>query len=499
MEIDGASLKKTGKPIYFMGIAGTGMSAVAGYFRKLGYHVCGSDEGLYPPVSTMLAALNIPLLQGFDAENINKADPQLVVVGNKVNKHNPEYIYAKERVAVVHFPRLIQQYLQATKKTSIVVAGTHGKTTTTSLLAHVLRELGDAPSYLIGGVPQGGEMSFHVGSGKLMCLEGDEYSCSLYDGEPKFFYYLPEYLLINAIEWDHADIYPDLSSLMEKFEKLIAMVADPHKIVANIDCPQVASLLDKLGIMEQVKKVSPYRKQPKADVQILAYPPTAEELALRTSDGEFSLKTALTGDYNAANIAMVTGVLLAMGKKIDEDFIRGIASFKGVKKRLQHLFGIEDVDCYLDFAHHPTAVRKVLRNVSMMHPGRRVVAVFELKSASSVRNIFFERYVESLKNADYLALLHVPTRKLPAAISMDVGSLAESIGEHAHYFSDIESMGRRVLEELRPGDVLLLMSCGDFGNLPQAAERWVSRGWHHEDASIENVFGKKESLLMCLT
>ena len=191
-----------GKSVYFIGIAGVGMSAVAGYCCALGYRVQGSDVGLYPPVSDILARLPIRVFEGFSSDNLRTADPDVVIVGNRVSKDNPEYQYAKEqRLKIMHFPHFLGSRLAAEQKQSLVVTGTHGKTTTTALLSYLLLAMGDDPSYIIGGLPMmRGFSNYHVGKGDYFCLEGDEYDSSLYDKEPKFMHYRPSYLLLNVIE-----------------------------------------------------------------------------------------------------------------------------------------------------------------------------------------------------------------------------------------------------------------------------------------------------------
>ena len=470
-----------GKAIYFIGIAGTGMSAVAGYCHALGCRVSGSDEGIYPPVSTILEQLSIPVHVGYNEKNIASVNPDLVVVGNRIGADNPEYIFAENNLAVTHFPALLGAKVAAEGKKSIVVAGTHGKTTTSALLSYVLTQMGDDPSYIIGGMPTvSGFCSFRSGKGDYFCFEGDEYDCSLFDKQAKFLHYRPSYLLLNVIEWDHADIYPDLQAVLANFRLLLASLHAPALVVANIDCPNVVSLLAESEI--KTITVSPYKRNEHADIVVLDYPPRASSVRLRCrSVGDISVKTTLLGDYNAANIAMVAGALQALAKDV-KHYLGAVESFTGVAKRLEHKFSEGGVDCYVDFAHHPTAVRKVLRSLAEIHPDRRIVAVFELKSASSVRSVFFEQYAESFVDAGVVILWKRPLSgsKLKKNERMDIQALAKKIGDNAHSFTDYTEMGRRVLEELRTGDVLILMSCADYDAFTQAACRWLSSGIHRQ-------------------
>ena len=353
------------------------------------------------------------------------------------------------------------------------MAGTHGKTTTTALLSHLLTTLNKEPSYLVGGVPLNTQRSFRVGKGDLFCIEGDEYGSAFFSQGAKFLFYRPKYLLLHAIELDHVDVYRDVQELLDQFARLISMVEDPERIVANIDCPNVAALLDQHEI--KCITVSPYKKNEMADVIVLNHPPRSRclEVQLRAF-GKLQLRTSLLGAHNAANLAMALGGLIALDCKNLPSIKYGFASFKGVKKRLQHLFKHSGIDCYEDFAHHPTAVRLVLTTLREKYPDRRLVAVFDCKSASSKRNIFFKEYVRSLGLADLVALRRcdVDTR-IRAAERMDTQALATKIGAQAHACGDDEDLQDWLEGKLQRGDVLLLMSCASYGDLPQQLRQWA--------------------------
>ena len=459
-----------GKSVYFIGIAGVGMSAAAGYCCALGYRVQGRDAHLYPRVSNILADLPIRVFEGFSVDNIRTANPDLVIVGNRVSVDHPEYQYAKtQQLPIMHFPYFLGTRITAEHKQSIVVTGTHGKTTTTSLMAFLLMAMQDDPSYFIGGLPMmKGFSNYHVGKGDYFCLEGDEYDSSLYDKEPKFMHYRPSFLMLNAIEWDHADIYPDLATLIGKFQRLLTLLQPPAYVIANIDCPNVARLVANTN--HNIITVSPYQQQHQADVRVLGYPPRSKAILLHCRDyGELEAKTdVLLGDYNAANTAMVAGTLLAMGKDVRR-YLANVSSFKGVAKRLEHKFSATGIHCYVDFAHHPTAVRKVLHNIKEIHPDSRVTAVFEFKSATSVRNVLFDDYSDSFSAADAVVLWQRSINdKVPVDQRMDIPALAHSIGTHAFACTDQKNMRKHVLSQLRRTDkednVLLLMSCADYGD-----------------------------------
>ena len=456
------------KSFYFVGIAGTGMAAVAGCCQAQGYRVGGSDRAVYPPTSELLDELAIDYHQQFASDNVARFAPDCVIVGNRITRDNPEIQYTlANKIPLLGFPQLLaEQFLR--DKTSVVIAGTHGKTTTTSLIAHVLQELGNDPSFIVGGLPLNFDRNFRLGNGEIFCLEGDEYGSAFFDSQPKFLHYRPQYLVLNAIELDHADIYQDLQAVKEQFARLIAQVSGPRQIVANIDCPNVVELTEGLDCIT----VSPFRNNKDAEVVVLDYPPRTKNLELQSSVlGSLSLPTMLRGDYNAANIAMVVALFGALSLRAD-GLREAVASFRGVRKRLQLLFDVEGVVAYEDFAHHPTAVRLVLNNLRQIYPQRRVVAVFDFKSASSKRRVFFADYVASLAIADRVLLREYQIdKRIPVAERLDPFALATEIGEKAKACLDDQMLEQTLVAELCRGDVVIFMSCASYGSLPATIER----------------------------
>ena len=459
--------------LYFIGIAGTGMAATAGYCKEFGFAVFGSDDAVYPPVSDMLEEAGITFFEGYSASHLIETNPYMVIIGNRIAEDNPEVEYVlSNNIPYTSFPQLIGDTVLK-DKSSIVVAGTHGKTTTTALLSHLLTTLNKDPSYLVGGVPLNTQRSFQVGKGELFCIEGDEYGSAFFSQGAKFLFYRPRYLLLNAIELDHVDVYRDVHELLDQFARLIAMIEEPGRIVANIDCPNVAALLAKHEI--KCITVSPYKRNEMADVIVLNHPPRRRRLEVQLrAFGKLQLQTSLFGAHNAANMAMALGGLIALDCKNLPSIKYGFASFKGVKKRLQHLFKQNGIDCYEDFAHHPTAVQLVLTTLREKHPDRRLVAVFDCKSASSKRNVFFKEYARSLGLADLVALRHCEIdARIRATERMDTQALAGKIGEKAHACSDDDELRRWLEGKLQRGDVLLLMSCASYGNLPKQVRQWA--------------------------
>lgn len=466
-------LSRIDAALYFIGIAGTGMAATAGYFKEYGFDVFGSDTAVYPPVSDMLKELGITVFEGYSAAHLIEVNPFMVVIGNRIAQDNPEVAYVlSNNIPYTSFPQLIGDTVLK-DKTPIVVAGTHGKTTTTALLSHLLTTLNKDPSYLVGGIPLNTQRSFRVGKGELFCIEGDEYGSAFFAQGAKFLFYRPQYLLLNAIELDHVDVYRDVQELLDQFARLISLVEDPTRIVANIDCPNVAALLDKHEI--KCITVSPYKRNQLADVIVLSHPPQSRRMEVQLrAFGTLRLRASLFGAHNAANMAMALGGLIALDCKNLPSIKYGFASFKGVKKRLQHLFKQNAIDCYDDFAHHPTAVQLVLTTLREKYPERRLVAVFDCKSASSKHAVFFNDYAQSLAHADVVVLRRCEVdARIAVAERMDTQALAKKIGERAHACNDDVELLAVLKDKLRRGDVLLLMSCASYHDLPQQLRRWA--------------------------
>lgn len=480
MTIDFKQLKN----IYFMGIGGTGMGALAGLCKDAGYHVTGSDEALYPPMSTMLQGLGISVATPYAKENL-EVPCDIIVVANCLSRGNAEieYMMAND-LPHTSFPKLVGE-LFLRDRTSIVVAGTHGKTTTTSLISHVLNELGEDPSFLIGGVPNNFNRSFRLGQGAAFVIEGDEYDTAFFDKGSKFLHYFPKYLVLNNLEFDHADIFQNLAMIERQFEKLIALMANPKNIIANIDNPGISNLLARLQLLSRVTKVSARQDAKEADVRIVAA--TAEGGAKKGLMGskvtiEFSARerltfvTPLTGGYNIANIANTLGCIHAMqedgaiaGDISNRDLAAALASFKGVKRRLEHLGEWQGITVFEDFAHHPTAVGLVLSNLKKQvrsGNGGRLIAAFEPKNATSRRNLFTEEYAQALALADAVFIGKCPKdMRISIENRMDTDILAAQIGEFAYAFDDNDRLLMELIRNINKNDTIVFMSSGSFSGI----------------------------------
>jgi UDP-N-acetylmuramate: L-alanyl-gamma-D-glutamyl-meso-diaminopimelate ligase len=459
--------------VHFIGIAGTGMGALARLLKEAGHEVRGSDTGIYPPMSDQLAAAEIPVFEGFDAGNLAWG-PDCVVVGNVCKADHPEVVAATAlSLPLESFPSMLAKALLP-GRVSLVVAGTHGKTTTSSLLAFILHHAGLDPSYLIGGVPQNLASGAHLGGGKPFVLEGDEYDTAFFDRRSKFLHYQPFAAILTSVEFDHADIFADLAEVRAAFAAFVDTITAEGDLVVNMDSP------DAMGIAAGARcHVLRYRVLPERDTDVASAEYCARVRskagARRTvfelyergqSLGSFS--TQLSGTYNVGNVLAAAAVARCQG--VDPERLReAIRRFRGVKRR-QELLGLaQGVRVISDFAHHPTAVALTVRAMRRRYPEKALHVCFEPRSSSSHRREFSEGYVGSFDAATkvYVAPLHRP-QKVAEGDRLDPVALARSIaarGVDARAFGSIEDLAEAVLAESGPGDTVLLLSSGAFGGL----------------------------------
>ena len=458
--------------VHLIGIGGTGMGALAGLLQEAGHEVRGSDGPLYPPMSTQLADAGIPVYTGHAAANLDWA-PECVVVGNICSKDHVEVVAAQARgIRLESFPSLLAAALLPGRR-PLVVAGTHGKTTTTSILAWILRHAGRDPSFLIGGVPLNFGRGSHLGSGDAFVLEGDEYDTAFFDKGSKFFHYRPQRAILTSVEYDHADIFPDLEAVRAAFRRFVALLpADGDLVVYQAD-PEAMAIAAGARC-----RVHSYRLLEAGDpVDAAAY--TGRHLARRGSGrtdfevfeagqslGAFS--TTLIGEHNIANL--VAAIALARREGLAADAIRdAVRRFRGVKRR-QELLGLAaGVRVITDFAHHPTAVKVTVTAIRRLYRGGNLHVCFEPRSASSRRAVFQEGYAESFQAATrvYLGPLFAPG-KIPEADRLDPSALARAIqaaGGDAAAYESVDALADAVLAAAAPGDTVLILSSGSFGGL----------------------------------
>jgi len=454
------------RSIHLMGICGTGMASLAGMLKHQGYAVTGSDQNIYPPMSDYLESLSIPLFEGYLPSNL-RSRPDLVIVGNVITRHNLEAVeLSRLGIPYLSMPQALQTFAMKGKK-SIVISGTHGKTTTSALVSWLLDKAGLDPGFLVGGIPANFGSGFRLGKGPYFVVEGDEYDTAFFDKGPKFLHYSPWVVILTSIEFDHADIYRDLDHVRENFRKLIRLLPPDGRLIANRDDPVVLAESSEAGC-----PVASYGLQEGAlwSARDVSVGPRETSLVAFTDAGTaISLKTPLYGMHNVSNLLSV--VVLADFLKIQSTHLRrALETFRGVKRRQEvkgEKNGILVID---DFAHHPTAVRETIHAVREKYPGRRLVAAFEPRSNSSRRKTFQHEYGSAFDRADRILIPEPPfMEKIAFGERFSSLKLVEDLrkkGLEAFYFSETRSLLEDIVRTSREGDVVLIMSNGSFDNLP---------------------------------
>jgi len=453
------------RSVHLMGICGTGMGALAGMLKEKGLQVTGSDTQVYPPMSTFLASLDIKIFQGYSPDNINH-HPDLVIVGNVIRRDNEELRgLAEKNIPFVSFPQALK-YFFLREKTPLVVAGTHGKTTTASILAAILEHAGLDPGFMIGGIVKGFGRNYKLGQGPYFVIEGDEYDTAFFDKGPKFLHYQPHIAILTSVEFDHADIYRDLAEVKDAFRRFVRIIPSSGALVAHTED----------GIVREVIKdascpVIGYGED-KGLTWTLAGCLTEGEgarVSVKKEGGFYAHFTSpLIGRHNALNTLAVIAVLDRIGLS-PEAIQAGLSSFQGVCRR-QEVRGIKnDVTVIDDFAHHPTAVRETLLALRAAYPGRRLIAVFEPRTNSSRRKVFQDDYAHSFDAADSVIVREPPgLENIPEQDRFSSRTLTEDLktrGRTAYYFPDTDGILGFLKEHARGGDVIAIMSNGGFDNI----------------------------------
>jgi len=466
------------KKFYFVGIGGLGMSSVAGLLKQAGYLVTGSDSGMSDAVALSLREENIPFVLSYNKENIESSDADIFVIGNSLSRGHVELeaVLASGK-SYTSFPQVLEDYCLENKR-PIVVCGTHGKSTTTSWISHCLESLKEKPSYMIGAIPAGKKGGSLYGSGSLFVLEGDEYDTAFFDKGSKFLHYKPQFVVLNNIEFDHADIFKDLEAIYETFKKLLLLVKEPSQIIANIDDKGVRELLKKMSLFDKVYRVSPSGKY--RDEAHLFLNSIKESSFGRTvfhyekKEGSFIAEVTLTGSYNVANALQCLGLLSvlkekgAIKKASEFDLLKSLSSFKGVQKRLENLGSFQGALVYRDFGHHPTAMACTLENLRQLYPKSKIIAGFEPKNATSRRNTFFKQYGEVLQSADQVFLLRAPEdKRIPENERMNVDELKRIyLKDKAFVLPDKETLKNWCHENFEEGVVSVFFSSSSFLDVP---------------------------------
>jgi UDP-N-acetylmuramate: L-alanyl-gamma-D-glutamyl-meso-diaminopimelate ligase len=458
---------KNVKRVYLIGICGTAMASLAGMLQQRGYEVSGSDEHVYPPMSTYLERLGIPVLEGYTKQHLETFRPDLVVIGNAAARTNVEAAATVELdLPFTSMPEAIYE-LFIRDRHSIVVAGTHGKTTTTSLMAWLLESAGRDTSMVVGGIPLNFNHNFKLGDGPDFVIEGDEYNTAFFDKGPKFLHYHANTLLLNNIEFDHADIYDDLDAILEAFRAGVKQVKPSDVIVANGDDANVMSLRG-----DAWAKWLTFGWGRECD----AFATDAEEHPEGTDftawwEGKqwYRFRTTLSGRHNVLN-ALAVAVIAKLRGVPDDEIQKGMETFQGIKRRMEVRGVARGVTVIDDFAHHPTAISTTLAGAKRRYPGSRVWALFEPRSISSSRKEFEAGYIDSFHEADRVIIGPLFHREryetrygLDKMMSVEtiVARLRED-GIEAEHIDDFERIAERVATEAAEGDVVVVMSSGSF-------------------------------------
>lgn len=470
--------------VHLIGIGGTGMGAVAGLLAAAGHEVRGSDAAVYSPMSEQLAALRVPVMMPYGAHNLDWG-PEVVVVGNVHTKDHVEVVAAQERgIRLTSFPAAISDYLLP-GKTSIVVAGTHGKTTTTSLVAHILEQSGRDPNVLVGGVPIGLGQGWRAGAGPFV-IEGDEYDTAFFDKGSKFLHYRPNIAILTSIELDHVDIFGSLDEVRDTFKKFVALIpAAEHGglLVAHAGSPDVRAVAQLAKCKVELYSVFDGTSDGDGEDSDVGRRSDiawwAKNLEIRKS-GRISFEvyhkgerferfeTLLVGRHNVANCLAAIAVAHAQGVGLKE-IVQGVASFAGVRRR-QELRGIAGgVTVLDDYAHHPTAVRETLKALRQRFPKRRLIAVYEPRSATSRRKTFQTEFAEAFSHADEVIVgaMFDPS-KIPVEQRFDPEKLAHDLhasGTKASCVPNADDIVKQLAQSAAPGDVVCVLSSGSFDGL----------------------------------
>nr|BFD33003.1 hypothetical protein GTC16762_26210 [Pigmentibacter ruber] len=485
--------------IHMTGIGGTGMAQVAGLFKAANYKVTGSDTPIYPPMDKVIADLDIKPDVGFLAENIKKNNPDVVILANVVSrlsaslKKNDELEeLLQQTIPLLSFPSALRKYFLA-ESTNIIISGTHGKTTTSSLVTHLLTQLGKKPSFLIGGRPANFSSGFSFQSKDLFVLEGDEYDSAFFDKGPKFLHYEPKICLINNIEFDHADIYANVEAIEAEFLRLAKLTKERNGIViANFDDIRakrvaLASGAFVIGFGTQKEVKNPYFWQLKSYKTVS----NGIEVECKQPNGKLlKFKSSIFGQHNALNSVAAVAILTAYqileiekktGVKRSIKYIenktylakiaKAMTSFKGVKRRFELLREKNNITVFDDFAHHPTAIVTTLEAFRsyMKSVGKkgRLIACFDPRNATMRRRVLQEQLAKSFYHADEILLGKVPQDlRMNKEEVLDGPAVAEACGRNAKYFDDNEKLLLSLKQEVRPGDTIVFMSSGSFDGIP---------------------------------
>ncbi|MEO7273553.1 MAG: UDP-N-acetylmuramate:L-alanyl-gamma-D-glutamyl-meso-diaminopimelate ligase [Vicinamibacterales bacterium] len=448
--------------IHLIGVCGTAMATLAALLKHRGHDVRGSDQNVYPPMSDFLQQQGIATFQGYKPEQIT-ADLDMVVVGNAISRGNPELEEVLDRkIRYCSLPEAVRDHFLWGSR-SIVIAGTHGKTTTTSLTGWVLAHGGADPSVFIGGISENFESSYRVGGGREFVIEGDEYDSAFFDKTAKFLKYLPDIAVVNNLEYDHADIYPDLAAIRLAFQRFVNLVPRRGLLLLGLDSLEAAALGANARCRVETFGLTSGADWQGHDLKTSA---TSTLFSVRhRGDAIGTFEVPLLGAYNVRNALAALAVGAAVG--LNPDTMReALRHFRGVRRRMELRGTASGVAVYDDFAHHPTAIAETLEGVRSAFPGRSVWAIFEPRSATSCRRVFQEDFARALAKADHVILPAVYRSTLPEDQRLSTDQLVADLrGIDARHIPRVDDIVQTVAKEARAGDIVVVMSNGGFDDI----------------------------------
>ncbi len=451
--------------IHLIGICGTAMASLAGMLQERGFRVTGSDAAAYPPMSTFLESLGIPVAQPFAESNLDPK-PDLVVVGNALSRGNVELERVlDQRIPFCSLPQILHDEFLLGNEV-LVVAGTHGKTTTTSMLAWIFETAGLQPSFLIGGIAENFGRSFGLGEGKHFILEGDEYDTAFFDKGPKFMHYFPDSVILTSVEFDHADIYKDLDAVETAFKRLVNLVPGRGRIVAFDSGASINGCLQKAFC-----PVERYGTSERADWKIANLKLSADRTTwsvLRDGKAWADFEFALGGEYNVWNATAAAA--LAANYEIPKDAIaQAFKTFRSVKRRLEVKAEVNGITIIDDFAHHPTAIEQTIHALRARYPESRLWVVLEPRSNTMRRNVLQDALASSLALADQVVIAAIfKSEAIPEAERLDLNRVLGEIqkrGKPARILADADAIVNAIAPELQERDVVAILSNGGFGGI----------------------------------
>ncbi|MBT3387129.1 MAG: UDP-N-acetylmuramate:L-alanyl-gamma-D-glutamyl-meso-diaminopimelate ligase [Desulfobacula sp.] len=450
------------KKIHLIAACGTGMGTLACILKQMGYMVSGSDQNVYPPMSDFLSEKGISLFTGYDPSNLDHK-PDLVIIGNAVTKLNVEAQAVLQRgIPYLSMPQAVNKFIAKNKKV-ILVTGTHGKTTTSSIMAHILFVAGMDPSFMIGGILKDFNSSFRIGSGEYMVIEGDEYDTAFFDKGPKFMHYDPEITIMTGIEFDHADIFTGIDHIKTIFSTFVKKIEKYSIILAFNNNDNLKQVLEG-----SVASIETYGEQAQWSFSNHVQQNSKTFFDVQGPDIKVSIETNMVGEHNLLNCLACIAAAKKMGIS-DRNLCNALKTFSGIKRR-QEIRGIKHgITVMDDFAHHPTAVKETIKAVKPFYKKGRVIAVFEPRTNTSMRKFFQNTYPDSFLDADMACICEPGIKKnIPQKDKFSTRQLVADIekkGIEAYYFEDSDAVIRFLVSKLKQDDLVLIMSNGGFDNI----------------------------------